>query len=186
LTNPWNPLDGSNWIFDMMIIRGTADQGTIPDPFTGLFRPQRLERGEVVVVEGTPIFKTLDWVDLEFVPEIVVPEDAWAGWDAAEQRFLTVAEVYTDTLTAVRKSTVYYPADMFDTVTWHDGSPLSVGDFVMGMILTFDRGNADSPYFDPAKTAALNSFLAAFRGVRVVSENPLVIETYSDAFQPRC
>jgi peptide/nickel transport system substrate-binding protein len=184
LTEPWNPLDGTNWIYDMMLIRGTGELATMPDPFTGLFRPQRLERGEVMVVEGTPIFKTLDWVDLEFVPEIVVPDDAWAGWDAAEQRFLTAAEVYTETQTVVRKSVAYYPADMFDTVTWHDGSPLSVGDFVMAMILTFDRGNEASPYYDAAKAPALNSFLSAFRGVKVLSQDPLIIETYSDSFQP--
>ena len=184
LTEPWNPLDGSNWIYDMMLIRGTGEMAALPDPFTGLDRPQRLERAEVMVVEGTPIFKTLDWADLEFVPEIVVPDDAWAGWDAAEQRFLTAAEVYTETQTVVRKSVVYYPADMFDTVTWHDGSPLSVGDFVMAMILTFDRGNEASPYYDAAKAPALASFLSAFRGVKILSQDPLIIETYSNSFQP--
>ena len=70
---------------------------------------------------------TYDWVDLSFEPEIVVPDDAWAGWDAANQVFLTAAEVYTETQTAVFKSTVYYPDDMFDTITWHDGSPHQPG-----------------------------------------------------------
>jgi peptide/nickel transport system substrate-binding protein len=184
LTNPWNPPDGSNWIYDAALYRGIGEQGTVPDPFTGLQRPLRIERAEVQVVEGTPMNQTLDWVTLEFVPEIVVPEDAWAAWDAVEQRFLTVAEVYTDTLTAVRKSTVYYPADMFETVTWHDGSPLSLGDFAMAMILTFDRGNADSPIYDPAKAPALNSFLSSFRGVRIVSQDPLIIEHYGTNFSP--
>jgi peptide/nickel transport system substrate-binding protein len=184
LTEPWNPLDGTNWIYDMMLIRGTGELAAMTDPFTGIARPQRLERAEVMVVEGTPIFKTLDWVDLEFVDEIVVPEDAWADWDAVEQRFLTVGEVYTETVTAVRKSVVYYPADMFDTVSWHDGSPLTMGDFVMGMILSFDRAKVDSAYYDAAKVPAFNSFMSAFRGVRVISTNPLVIETYSNAFQP--
>jgi len=184
LTNPWNPPDGSNWIYDAALYRAIGEFGTVSDPFTGLARPLRVERAEVQVAEGTPMNKTLDWVELEFVPEIVVPEDAWAAWDAAEQRFLTVAEVYTDTLTAVRKSTVYYPADMYETVTWHDGSPISAGDFVMAMILAFDRGNAESPIYDPAKTPALNSFLSSFRGVRIVSQDPLVIETYSNLFSP--
>jgi peptide/nickel transport system substrate-binding protein len=184
LTAAWNPPGGSNWIYDTALYRATGEQALIPDPFTGLQRPNRVERAEVVATTGTPMMKTLDWVNLEFQDEIVVPEDAWAGWDAVEQRFLTVAEVYTDTVTAVRKSTVYYEADMFDKVTWHDGSPLTVADFVMNMILTFDRGNVDSPYYDAAAAPALTSFLAAFRGVRIVSEDPLIIEHYANNFGP--
>lgn len=184
LTEPWNPLDGSNWIYDMMVIRATGEMGHVPDPFTGLWLPRRFESAEVIIEEGLPVFKTHDWVDLEFAAEIVVPDDAWADWDPVEQRFLTAAEVYTVTETVARKSIVYYPDDLFDTVTWHDGSPLSIGDFLMGMILTFDRGQEGSFVYDPAKTAALNSFMAGFRGVRIVSEDPLIIETYSNVFQP--
>ena len=184
LTEAWNPLDGSNWIYDMMLIRSTGEMATLPDPFTGLYRPQRIERAEVTVVEGTPIVKTLDWVDLQFVDSIEVPGDAWAAWDATEQRFLTAAEVYTETETVVRKSVVYYEPDLYDKSMWHDGSAFSIGDVVMATILSFDRAQEDSPYYDAAKVPAYNSFMAAFRGVRIVSENPLVIETYSNAFQP--
>jgi hypothetical protein len=66
---------------------------TVPDPYTGLALPLPVDRAEVVVQEGLPVFKTLDWVDLSFEPEIVVPADAWADWDAAAQQFITVAEM---------------------------------------------------------------------------------------------
>jgi peptide/nickel transport system substrate-binding protein len=89
LTEPWNPIAGSNWIYDMMLIRGTGEFGTVSDPFTGLALPQRIERAEVVMQEGLPVFKTLDWVDLQFVDSIEVPDDAWVDWDAEQQRFLT-------------------------------------------------------------------------------------------------
>lgn len=184
LTEAWNPLDGSNWIYDMMLIRALGEMATLPDPFTGLYRPQRLERGEVMVQEGTPINKTLDWVDLEFVDSIEVPDDAWVDWDAEEQRFLTAGEVYTETETVVRKSVAYYEPDFFEKSMWHDGSEFSIGDIVMAMILSFDRAKEASPYYDEAKVPAFNSFMAAFRGVRIVSEDPLVIETYSNSFQP--
>ncbi len=184
LTEPWNPLDGSNWIFDMMLIRATGEMAALPNPFTGLYMPQRIERAEVVVQTGTPIIKTLDWVSLDFEDSIEVPGDAWVDWDAEEQRFLTASEVYTETQTAVRKSVVYYEADLFETSMWHDGSPMSIGDFVMGMIVSFDRAKEASLYYDEAKVPAFNSFMAAFRGVRIISENPLIIETYSDTFQP--
>lgn len=204
LTEPWNPIAGTNWIFDMMPIRGTGEQATIPDPFTGLALPNRIEKAEVVVQTGLPVFQTLDWVSLEFADEIVVPDDAWADWDAVEQRFITVAEKAAldaaaaqaaaeeageeyvadeGPVTVVRKSTVYYPADLYDTVKWHDGSNFSIADVVFGMILTFDRAKPDSPYYDPATVSAFNAFMSSFRGVKIISENPLVIETYSNSYQ---
>jgi peptide/nickel transport system substrate-binding protein len=182
LTEPWNPVAGSNWLFDAMIYRGIGEQGVVTDPYTGLAQPLRIERAEIVAEEGLPISKTLDWVSLEFVPEIVVPDDAWVDWDAAEQRFLTASEVYTQPVTSLYKSTVYYPADFFDTVSWHDGSPISVGDFVMAMIITFDRAKEESAIFDPVRVAPFNTFMAAFNGLRIVSEDPLIIEHYGDNY----
>ncbi len=183
LTNPWNPLDGSNWIFDQSLIRATQMYGTVSDPYTGLWIPHQVERADVVVRDDLPVGVTYDWVTLATAPEIAVPADAWADWDAANQRWITVGEKHPDGLTALRKSTVYYPAGMFDTVTWHDGSAMSAADFVLGMILTFDRGNEDSFIYDAAAAPALRSFLTSFRGVKITSVDPLVIETYSDLYQ---
>jgi hypothetical protein len=95
-------------------------------------------------------------------------------------------EIRVDTVTARRKSTVYYQEDLFDVVTWHDGSPISMGDFLMGMILTFDRGKEASAIYDASAAPTLRSFLSSFKGVKVVSTDPLVIETYTDSFYPRC
>lgn len=183
LTEPWNPVAGTNWIYDMMLIRGTGDLAYMYDPFTGLIWPQRLERAEVFVQQGLPVVKTLDWVDLQFVDKIEVPADAWVDWDAETQRFLTAGEVYTQTRTALRKSVVYYPKGMFETVKWHDGSNLSMGDFIMGMILTFDRAKEASPVYDASAVADFEGFMAAFKGVKILSEDPLIIETYSDSYQ---
>jgi peptide/nickel transport system substrate-binding protein len=182
LTEPWNPIAGSNWIYDMMLIRGTGEFGTVSDPFTGLALPQRIERAEVVMQEGLPVFKTLDWVDLQFVDSIEVPDDAWVDWDAEQQRFLTAGEVYTETVTALRKSVAYYPADLYSSVKWHDGSNFSIGDIVMGIILTFDRAKEASANYDASYVPSFDSFMSAFKGVRIVSEDPLVIETYSDDY----
>ena len=182
LVEPWNPIGGSNWIYDSMPQRGVSDNGTVPDPFTGLALPQRLERAEVTVVEGLPVTSTLDWVDLQFEPEITVPADAWIDWDAATQRFITVGELYPDGLTTKTRTTVYYPEGMFDTVKWHDGSPLSVADFVMSMIMVFDPAKTESAIYDEAAAPGTEGYQSHFRGVRIVSTDPLVIETYDDAF----
>lgn len=181
LTDPWNPLDGTNWIYDMMLIRATADYGYMWDPFTGLHWPQRAERAEVYVKEGLPVSRTLDWVDLKFVPENRVPPDAWLDWDPVAQRFITVGEKHPEGLTANRKTVVYYPNNLYN-VKWHDGSNFSLADIVLGIILTFDRAKEGSPVFDAAKVPAFETFQRYFRGVRIVQKDPLVIETYTDLY----
>jgi peptide/nickel transport system substrate-binding protein len=183
LTNPWNALDGSNWIFDLSLIRGTGETALIADPYTGLWLPQCIERAEVVVQEGLPIGVTLDWVSLEFVPEIQVPDDAWVDWDAETQTFITASQAFPEGRTALRYSKVYYEEDLYEKIVWHDGSRFSLGDIVMNMILKFDRAKEESEIYDPAKVGLFASFMASFKGMRILSEDPLVIETWSDFWQ---
>ena len=180
--DPWNPIGGSNWVYDTDVQRGLGEYAVVADPYTGLLLPNRIEKAEVVVKEGLPVAKTLDWVSLQFAPEIKVPADAWADWDAANQRFITVGEKFPEGTTANVKITVYYPADLFQKVKWHDGSPLSLGDFLMTMIMTFDPGKEESPIFDEAQKSTVETFLEHFKGVRIVSTDPLVIETYEDLY----
>ena len=183
LVEPWNPISGSNWIYDSMPQRATSDNGVIADPFTGLAWPQRLERAEVTVKEGLPVSKTLDWVSLDSAPEIQVPSDAWVDWDAANQKFITAGEKFPDGLTANTRTIVYYPDNLYDTVKWQDGSPLSPADFVMSMIQVFDQAKPESAIYDEATVGATEGYLSHFKGVRIASTSPLVIETYDDAYQ---
>jgi len=182
LPEPWNPIGGSNWIFDTTLYRATEDYPTISDPFTGLDLPQRIERAEVVVKQGLPVSKTLDWVSLQFVPEIRVPGDAIISWDPKAQRFITVQEKYPKGLTTRTKAVVHFDRDLFKKVQWHDGTALSMGDIMLGWILTFDRAMAVSAIFDESVVPAFESFEQTFRGFRILQENPLVAELYSDAF----
>jgi peptide/nickel transport system substrate-binding protein len=195
LVEPWNPLGGSNWIYDSAAQRATGDFGTIPDPYTGLSLPERIESASIVAEEGLPIGITYDWLTLDFQPEIQVPGDTWVDWNAADQVFVTADEKLaamaedpeaTDVpeyMTAKIKSTVVYPADLFDTVTWHDGSPFSVADIVMALILQFDPAMEDSEIFDEAQAGPLASFMTSFKGVRIASMDPLTIEYYTDNWQ---
>ena len=181
--DPWNPLAGSNWAFDQAIGRGTWGEAYMYDPHTGLIWPQRFERAEITVQEGLPVGKTLDWVDLTFEEEIVVPEDAIVDWDAENQAFITAAEKFPDGTTAQVKSVVYYPADLFDTVKWHDGSPLDLGDFIYGWIISLDLGKEGSPIYDEAYAGNAEALLANYKGFRILSENPLTFEVYGDGYQ---
>lgn len=183
--DPWNPIAGTNWAFDNFAIKATADSALMPDPTTGLYHPQRIERAEVYAKTGLPVNKTLDWVTLNFVNSIQVPDDAWVAWDAVGQKFLTAAQAdpLRQNRDAIIKSVVIYPDDLFSTVSWHDGSPLDVADFVMAMIMKFDRGNPASEIYDFAEEANLTAFTSNFKGVRIISENPLIIETFWNSYQ---
>lgn len=181
LTEPWNPVAGSNWIFDSMLQRGMTGSGTMPDPFTGLSWPNRIERAEVTIQEGLPVGKTLDWVDLEFAAEIPVPEDAIIDWDPVSQTWITVGEKHPEGLTALRKSVVYYPSDLWD-VTWHDGSKVTIADLMLGQIIGFDRAKEESAIFDESTVPSFEQFQESFKGWRIVSEDPLIVENYTDVF----
>jgi len=184
LTQPWNVIAGSNWLYDMSLIRAVSNQGTMFDPYTGLAWPNRIERAELTVMEGLPVTKTLDWIDLNFAPQIDVPADAWFDWDAASQTFITVGEAHPEGLTANLKSVVYYPEDLYETVKWHDGSNFDIADVVMFIIMRyFDQAKEDSAIYDPAAVARYSAFAATFKGIRIISEDPLVIEWYDDSYQ---
>lgn len=181
LPEPWNPVAGTNWIYDQMLTRATSDVDVMSDPYTGLAWPQRIERAEVFIKEGLPVGKTHDWVDLQFVAANEVPADAWIDWDPAAQTFITVGDKHPEGITANSKVVVYYPDDLYN-IKWHDGSSLSLADMVLTLILTFDRGMEGGTIYDEAQAPALEAFKESFRGVRIVQTDPLIVETYSDTY----
>jgi len=182
LPEPWNPIGGSNWIFDTTLYRATQDYPLIANPHTGLPERQRVERVEITVKQGLPVTKNSDWVQLRFAPTIRVPEDAIIGWDSRAQRFVTVREKHPQGLEALVKSTVYFEKDLFRKVQWHDGNRLSLGDILLGWILTFERADEHTPLFDRSYVPSFQSFMETFRGFRIVSEDPLVAEFYSTSW----
>ena len=185
MVEPWNPIGGSNWVDDGMIQKATQDNGFLYDPYTGLLWPQRAERYELVAKEGLPILQSemsKDWLTLEFVPEVQVPPDAWYDFDPVANRWITVGEAFPDGLIANTKNVVYYPADMYETVKWHDGSPISVGDFLMNMIMTYAQCKPESPIYDESAVSNCESWMSHFKGLRITSVNPLIIESYDDFY----
>jgi hypothetical protein len=87
-----------------------------------------------------------------------------------------------DYSTAKIKSVVTYPPDLFQKVKWHDGSPLSVADFIMPTIEFYDRANPASKIYDESAVPYFQSFQPTFKGFRITSTNPLTIESYSDLY----
>jgi len=182
LIDPWNPVGGSNWIYDAMIYRATALPAVYPDPLTGLGLPNLVKKAHVYVKSGLPVIKTLDWVDLTFTDNITVPDDAWISWNASLKKIMTVGEVLPpENRTAVSKVVVEYRDDLWD-VKFHDGSPLTLADFIFDFILTFDRGDPASPVYDPSYVPSLEAFKQVFKGFKIIQEDPLIIEYYTDTW----
>ena len=129
------------------------------------------------------MIKTLDWVDLSFAPTIAVPGDAWISWDVQGQRFVTVQEKHPDGLKARTKTVVRYVDDLLQR-RWHDGTPHTLADFLLSVIMMFERPAKDSAIFDAAAVPAFQTFVQYFRGVKIVQDNPLVVEFYSDQPNP--
>lgn len=187
-SRPWNPVDGSGAIADLGIFRDMLQEtGLMADGRDGLFHPWHIESATVTVKTGLPVEKTHDWVTLDFADEIQAPADAWVDWDAMTQRFITVGEkmdpdsAYYDEdfdPSANVRSVVYYPDDFYD-VPMHDGSKMSLGDVVMAMIVRFDRAKPESAIYDSGEVSRLEGFRTHFRGVRIVSESPLIVESYT-------
>ena len=190
LVNPMNPVAGSAMTYDIMTSRDlTGDFGVVPHPSTGLYMPQRIESAEVTIQTGLPVgVDNTDpgyWCQLSFETEIPVPPTAWADWDAENQVWITASEraVYDldYELFCKRKSTVVYPEDIFE-LPMHDGTTLSMGDFILPMIMYWDIGKEDSPIFDESDQARVESELVNFKGWVIESTDPLTISTYSDVY----
>lgn len=183
MTEPWNPVAGSNWLFDNMVTRALQDLPVLPDPFTGLYWPQRIAGAEVTVQEGVPVDHTHDWLSVDTADMIDVPEDTWIDWDGESGRFRTVGEKHPEGITARTRTVVRYEDGYLDR-RWHDGTRVSLADVVLPWILTFARADEDSRLFDPSHVPTFDVFQRHFRGWRIVSRKPLVIEIYSDQIYP--
>lgn len=179
LTEPWNPIAGTNWLFDRMVLRAINDSPLLPDPYTGLYLPQRIDSAQLAVQAGTPVSATLDWLTIEEVDEITVPDDAWIAWDEAAGRFLTVDEAGKSGLSARTRSTIRYRDDFFRR-HWHDGAEIGPADMLLGWALSFSRADPDSPLFDASHAPPFEVFQRHFRGWRIIATDPLEVEVYSD------
>jgi hypothetical protein len=113
-------------------------------------------------------------------PAAALTEYALEWLQAADQTGLYTFAGY-DFSTAVKKVVYYYPEELWD-ITWHDGSPLTIGDFVMPMIMGFAPGVEGSAIYDPSAAQSLASSMGSFKGFKIVSTDPLVIESYSDVW----
>ena len=112
-----------------------------------------------------------------------MPADAWADWDpVAAALYHGRREVPRGRVRPCARASSTTPTTFTRRSSGTTAAAFSVADIIMNMILTFDRGKPESPIFDPSEQPVLEAFLRSFKGVRIVSTHPLVIETYSDTY----
>ena len=152
LVDPWNPVAGSNWIYDIDADPRHEDAGYMTDPYTGLYLAAAHREGRDHR-EGRPAGRQDPGLDH---PEHSRPPSKSRRTPGLIGTLSTRSSSPSVSITPrprppTPRYVVTYPADLWTTVKWHDGSPITMGDFIMGMILTFDRGKADSAIFDDAR-----------------------------------
>jgi len=177
-----NPVIGALTVFDQIPYVATVEYTLRQDPFTGLFWPNVIKKADVFVVKDVAplVKKTLDYIDLKTVDSIVVPQDAWYGWNAT-----TKSIIYAPPgTTAKAKVVLYYEDDLFSKWRFHDGSKLTLADFLLWFPLWFERCSPESPHYDESLEAQCKLTRENFRGLRIVSENPLVVEVYLNMWEP--
>ena len=204
VTNPWNPIDGSNWVYDMMPIRAAGDDAFLPHPVTGFWLPQRVQAATMTVqedlpmVDPDPVYTAGYLTIIRQANNVTVADDAWVDWDVTLHQFITagekknIASPYYDAAweadrgTSLRMSEIVYEDDIYLN-KWHDGSVMSLADFVMMMIYPYERGLDGGLFYDQARYAyTFSSWYSQFRGVQVVHDgygsDPLTIRTWSDSW----
>lgn len=173
LTDPWNPVAGTNSLYDAIILSAVNDFDTLSNPYTGLPMPNRFVNATVYVEKGIYTKASSDWVKLVFVDKIKVPEDAWYAWNVSAKKLETVPSgTYTKA-----KVVVNY-GDPIGHVKYHDGSVMSLADWVALWPLGFERVYNGSPLFDESAIEGHKNWRRLWRGMRIISVHPLIIEYY--------
>jgi len=173
LVEPWNPVAGTNWVYDQVILRCVQDYDFIYNPYTGIPMPNRLESVTMEVEKGVPCFSSSPWLTLKTVDKVLVPSDAWFGWDVATK---TITNPPSGTY-AKAKVVVNY-GDVIGKVKYHDGSVMSMADWFATWPLVFERADTASPLYDASAVSAFKAWRDNYRGEQIISTSPLVVAYY--------
>ena len=175
LVEPWNPVAGTNSAYDLVILICLNDGDILFNPHTGMPMPNRLVDVTMEVEEGVPTSTTSSWLSLTFVDEVEVPTDAWFDWDVAMKEIITVPAG-----TYAKAKVVLNYGDVIGNVKYHDGSVMTSADWFSLWPLVFERADPKSSLYDESSVPSFEQFRLNFRGMRIISEEPLVVEYYTN------
>jgi peptide/nickel transport system substrate-binding protein len=176
LVQPWNPEAGTNWLYDSIVQGAVRERfAHIYNPYTGLPMALRMQSVEMDAARGVPTSSSTDCCTVNVVDSVQVPEDAWVDWDVENKEFITA-----DPGTSAKVKLAVNFGDCIGNWKYHDGSVMSMADWLIPMIIDFEQANPDSDIYDPASVAEFESEFSGFKGMRIASESPLVIEYWTD------
>ncbi|RLG67012.1 ABC transporter substrate-binding protein, partial [archaeon] len=185
IVEPWNPVAGSNWIYDTCIQWATGYEGVgsasmafLRHPTTGLQVPLHVESVDMEIVEDAVTFsnpESEDWLTFQRVSSVQVPSDAWYAWDTTNKKIVTAGEAG---VTAAKAKVVINYGDVLGNVKYHDGSVMTLADWVVGFPYIFERVDETSPLYDEAAVPDFSVWRNLFIAFKIQSEHPLIIEYY--------
>ncbi len=181
LVDPWNPVAGTNWVYDAVIITPTLSYAFLTNPYTGLPMPERLVKAELYVSKDVSTVATSDWLTLTFVDKVEVPADAWYAYDTKAKKVVTAGEAGAKT--ALARIVCHY-GDILGKIKYHDGTTMSLADWVWSWPFSFYRVDPDSPLYDAAAVPGFTSWRETFVAWRIVSTSPFVVEYYVNFTHP--
>ncbi|MEM2088075.1 MAG: ABC transporter substrate-binding protein [Thermoproteota archaeon] len=177
----WNPISGSNWIYDGMVSSATGMPAFLSDPKSGLPIPTGFVKSVTIeAVKGLLTFQnpeSQNWLTLTFVDSVTIPSDAWYAWDVENKKVVTAGEAG---VTSAKVKIVAEYEDIIGKIEYHDGTVMSLADWVWSWPINFERASDKSPLYDEAYVGSFQSWREVFKAWRIVSEHPLKIEWYTD------
>jgi peptide/nickel transport system substrate-binding protein len=175
-TQPWNPEAGTNWLYDSIVQGAVRERYShIYNPYTGLPMPLRMQSVTVDAARGVPTSASTDWCTVNVVDTVQVPEDAWVDWDVENKEFVTAGQGTTSKI----KLAINY-GDAIGNWKYHDGSVMSIADWIIPMIIDYEQADPNSDIYDESSVAEFESEKSGLKGFRIASENPLIIEYWTD------
>jgi len=175
LVDPWNPIVGTNWAYDAHVINALVDGAYIYNPYTGLAMPNTFVSATVDVLMDAKTTSSSSWLTLNKVAAINVPSDAWYDWDY-DTKEVIFAPAGT---TAGAKVTLNF-GNCIGNVKYHDGSVMSRADWIATFPIDYERNNPESPLYDATAPAQFEALRQIFKGWRITSWEPLIMEVYLD------
>lgn len=181
LVDPWNPVAGTDWVYDTVIQYATNEYALLSNPYTGLPMANRIVSAEVYALKDVRTTKSSDWLKLEFVDKVEVPADAWYAYDATNDKVVTAGEAGVK---AAEVKVVVNYGNVIGKFKFHDGTTMTLADWLIGWALTFARADPNSPLYDEASVAPFEEWRQQWIAEKIVSEDPLIIEYYINYTHP--
>lgn len=168
LVEEMNPVSLGGWVWDMAVYMPTQDYGFMESPYSNALIPLRVKEYSIEVIREIAIKQT---PEVKTVDQVRVPPDAIAAWDVVNKKYVNVGE----NKYAKAKVTLVYDSPLG---TYHDGTNITLADFMFWFALGFERANSSSKIFDESSVPGFIATMKPFIGFKVIRNNPVTVEIY--------